>query len=162
MVYQIPIHSAHSNAHTNIIRAPVARRNESQIFSALFPWYANNLVFGLWYRCLDEGGPAVRQKRAPFGSRAFLFPQLQIESGERKATGAAHRIPHFVDCLFVAFNTGTALSPTATLVLVPRSKVRARSNTGRKTPRAAHRFQAGDTHPVDQRMARSRSTPPPP
>lgn len=87
------------------------------LLSALLLWCANILVFSLWYWRLDGGGPASRQKRAPFGSRAFLFPQLQIESGERKLMGAEHWTPRFVDYLFFAFNTSTAFSPTDTLVL---------------------------------------------
>ena len=87
------------------------------LLSALLLWCANVLVFSLWYWRLDGGGPASRQKRAPYGSRAFLFPQLQIESGERKFMGVEHWTPGFVDYLFLAFNTSTAFSPTDTLVL---------------------------------------------
>ena len=87
------------------------------LLSALLLWCANVLVFSLWYWRLDGGGPASRQKRAPYGSRAFLFPQLQIESGERKFMDAEHWTPRFVDYLFLAFNTSTAFSPTDTLVL---------------------------------------------
>jgi hypothetical protein len=93
------------------------------LLSALLLWCANILVFSLWYWRLDGGGPAIRQRHAPYGSRAFLFPQLQIESGERRAMGAEHWIPHFVDYLFLAFNTSTAFSPTDTLVLAGWAKL---------------------------------------
>jgi hypothetical protein len=92
------------------------------LISAFLLWCANILVFALWYWRLDGGGPSVRIKRTPYGSRAFLFPQLQIESGERKAMGAEHWCPGFVDYLFLAFNTSTAFSPTDTLVLARWAK----------------------------------------
>ena len=85
--------------------------------SAFLLWISNILTFALWYWRLDGGGPMVRHHRAPYGSRAFFFPQLQIESGERKAMGVDHWTPEFVDYLFVAFNLSTAFSPTDTLVL---------------------------------------------
>ena len=93
------------------------------LFSAFLLWCANILTFALWYWRLDGGGPAVRRKRAPYGSRAFLFPQLQIESGERRVMGVEHWNPVFVDYLFIAFNTSTAFSPTDTLVLKPWAKL---------------------------------------
>ena len=93
------------------------------LVSALLLWCANILIFSLWYWRIDGGGPTMRQKSAPYGSQAFLFPQLQIESGERKAMGAGNWTPGFVDYLFVAFNTSTAFSPTDTLVLARWAKL---------------------------------------
>ncbi len=93
------------------------------LISAFLLWWANILIFSLWYWRLDGGGPIIRQKNAPYGSRGFLFPQLQIESGERKAMGADKWTPGFVDYLFVAFNTSTAFSPTDTLVLARWAKL---------------------------------------
>ncbi len=43
---------------------------------------------------------------------AFLFPQMTSD-----APGEPLWSPHFVDYLFLAFNTSTALSPTDTAVL---------------------------------------------
>ncbi len=91
--------------------------------SAFLLWCSNILIFALWYWRLDGGGPILRHRRLPYGSRAFFFPQLQIESGERKAMGADHWTPGFVDYLFVAFNTSTAFSPTDTLVLARWAKL---------------------------------------
>ncbi len=90
--------------------------------SALLLWLANIVVFALWHWRLDGGGPVMRRCHIPYGSRWFLFPQLQIESGERKAMGADRWSPSFIDYLFVAFNTSTAFSPTDTLVLSPWAK----------------------------------------
>ena len=93
------------------------------LISAFLLWCVNILTFSLWYWRLDGGGPAVRRKRAPYGSRGFLFPQLQIESGERKLMDAEHWSPSYVDYLFIAFNTSTAFSPTDTLVLAAWAKL---------------------------------------
>ena len=50
-------------------------------------WFTNVLVFALWYWRLDGGGPAVRHERKQFGSRSFLFPQMQVEKQERGRFG---------------------------------------------------------------------------
>jgi uncharacterized membrane protein len=102
-----------------LVAALPARKEEptTLLISAFLLWCANILTFALWYWRLDGGGPAIRKKRAPYASRGFLFPQLQIESGERKAMGAENWAPGFIDYLFIAFNTSTAFSPTDTLVL---------------------------------------------
>src|SRR5262245_46436586 len=47
-------------------------------------WVTNVLVFGLWYWRLDGGGPNARERHHQFGSRSFLFPQMQIERAERE------------------------------------------------------------------------------
>jgi len=93
------------------------------LISASLLWCANILTFALWYWRLDGGGPAVRHKRIPYASKGFLFPQLQIESEERKAMGAEDWSPGFIDYLFIAFNTSTAFSPTDTLVLTRWAKL---------------------------------------
>lgn len=96
------------------------QKNESPtdlLTSALLLWLANIVVFALWHWLLDGGGPITRHRNCPYGSRWFLFPQLQIERTERTALGAADWTPTFVDYLFLAFNTSTAFSPSDTLVL---------------------------------------------
>src|SRR6266446_2128390 len=50
-------------------------------------WFTNVLVFALWYWRLDGGGPAARRQRQQFGSRSFLFPQMQVEKQERGRFG---------------------------------------------------------------------------
>ena len=42
-------------------------------------WLTNMLVFALWYWRLDGGGPRKREMHHEFGSRSFVFPQMQIE-----------------------------------------------------------------------------------
>jgi hypothetical protein len=87
------------------------------LLSAASLWLTNVLTFALWYWRLDGGGPFVRRQRDLSGSRAFLFPQMQIERSERSGFGVGRWSPGFVDYLFVAFNTSAAFSPTDTPVL---------------------------------------------
>jgi hypothetical protein len=75
-------------------------------------WFTNVLVFALWYWKLDGGGPLMREGRRGRLESSFLFPQMLGEDG-----GDPSWSPHFVDYLFLAFNTSTAFSPTDTAVL---------------------------------------------
>ena len=68
-------------------------------------WLTNVLVFALWYWRLDAGGPHHRDARAGHPDGAFLFPQMTLDGHETWS-------PHFMDYLFLAFNTSTAFSPT--------------------------------------------------
>jgi hypothetical protein len=79
--------------------------------SAVALWIANILIFALWYWKLDAGGPLVREQPGGLAHSSFLFPQMARESRDASWT------PHFVDYLFLAFNTSTAFSPTDTAVL---------------------------------------------
>jgi hypothetical protein len=79
--------------------------------SASALWVTNILVFALWYWKLDAGGPLERERTRGRLESAFLFPQLTQEG--LKASWS----PHFVDYLFLAFNTSTAFSPTDTAIL---------------------------------------------
>src|SRR5271157_2582511 len=80
--------------------------------SASALWITNILVFALWYWKLDAGGPLGRDEaHGPLNS-SFLFPQMLSREGQDSSW-----TPHFVDYLFLAFNTSTAFSPTDTAVL---------------------------------------------
>jgi hypothetical protein len=74
-------------------------------------WFTNVLVFALWYWKLDAGGPSEREKARGNIDSAFAFPQMAIPGCDSSWA------PHFVDYLFLAFNTSTAFSPTDTAVL---------------------------------------------
>lgn len=88
--------------------------------SAAGLWLTNILVFALWYWRLDAGGPYVRESATGPIKSAFLFPQMTRPD----ADGDAKRwSPHFVDYLFLAFNTSTAFSPTDTSVLSRNAKL---------------------------------------
>ncbi len=85
--------------------------------SAVALWSTNVLVFALWYWRLDAGGPNKRDLKAGHTDGAFLFPQMAMDEEIKKATGETNWSPGFVDYLFLAFNTSTALSPADTAVL---------------------------------------------
>jgi len=80
--------------------------------SACALWITNILVFALWYWKLDAGGPLGRDHNTGAIKSSFLFPQMLSQEG-----GDPRWSPHFMDYLFLAFNTSTAFSPTDTAVL---------------------------------------------
>jgi len=86
-------------------------------------WITNVFVFALWYWRLDGGGPTVRHERREFGSRSFLFPQMQIEKTERSRFACTSWRPRFVDYLFVAFTQSSTFGPTDAPLLARWSKV---------------------------------------
>jgi len=86
--------------------------------SAASLWATNVLVFALWYWRLDAGGPHERDKVPGHNEGAFLFPQMSFET-----TSDPNWSPNFVDYLFLAFNTSTALSPADTQALSRWAKI---------------------------------------
>src|SRR6266516_697808 len=85
-------------------------------------WLTNVLVFALWYWRLDGGGPNVRDRSREFGSRSFVFPQMQIEKVERGRFGVERWRPGFVDYLFIAFTQSSTFGPTDAPVLARWAK----------------------------------------
>lgn len=79
--------------------------------SAAALWFANLIIFAVWYWRLDAGGPHARDKVAGHSNGAFLFPQMMYPPPHRTWS------PQFVDYLFLAFNTSTAFSPTDVPIL---------------------------------------------
>jgi hypothetical protein len=86
-------------------------------------WITNILVFASWYWRLDAGGPRARELRGVHTDGAFLFPQMALDQQARREMGEQCWSPGFVDYLFLAFNTSTALSPTDSPVLSRWAKV---------------------------------------
>ena len=86
--------------------------------SASALWITNVLVFALWYWKLDAGGPLQRDRSRGRLDSSFLFPQMLRQEG-----GDSSWSPHFMDYLFLAFNTSTAFSPTDTAALSRWAKV---------------------------------------
>ena len=84
--------------------------------SAVSLWVTNILVFALWYWRLDAGGPNHRDQRVGHPDGAFLFPQMMSQDAQVTSEPQAWS-PNFIDYLFLAFNTSTALSPTDVPVL---------------------------------------------
>jgi hypothetical protein len=93
------------------------------LLSATFIWFANILVFALWYWRLDAGGPHGRDARVGHPEGAFLFPQMTMLPEAKAAAGQETWSPNFFDYLFLAFNTSTAFSPTDTPALARWGKV---------------------------------------
>lgn len=92
---------------------------ETLLRSAGSLWIANVLIFALWYWRLDAGGPHERDRRAGRLHSSFQFPQMLGQDSpdpEIKRESLAWS-PHFVDYLFLAFNTSAAFSPADTAVL---------------------------------------------
>ncbi len=90
---------------------------EKLLISAVALWVTNILVFATWYWRLDAGGPREREIRGVHTDGAFLFPQMTLDRESKKDMGEDRWSPGFVDYLFLAFNTSTALSPADTPVL---------------------------------------------
>lgn len=86
-------------------------------------WLTNIFVFALWYWRLDAGGPHQRDLRPDHEDGAFLFPQMVMSDEAKMRAGEQTWSPTFVDYLFLAFNTSTALSPTDTAVLSRWAKI---------------------------------------
>ena len=80
-------------------------------------WFTNVLIFALWYWHLDAGGPHQRDRVAKYASDSFLFPQMTMTGHQLVECGQGSWSPNFVDYLFLAFNSSTALSPADTAVL---------------------------------------------
>ena len=96
---------------------------EALLRSAAALWVTNVLVFASWYWRLDAGGPHQRDRRPGHVDGAFLFPQMTMDAAAKAAAGESAWSPGFVDYLFLAFNTSTALSPTDAPVLSPWAKL---------------------------------------
>lgn len=93
--------------------------------SAASLWFTNVLVFASWYWRLDAGGPHKRDQREGHPTGAFLFPQMTLNHAEKDHSNEKGDAwtPNFVDYLFLAFNTSTALSPTDAPVLSRWAKI---------------------------------------
>ncbi len=90
---------------------------ERLLLSAGALWFTNVLVFALWYWHLDAGGPHQRDSAVRYAPDAFLFPQMTMTGDQRAEAGMTDWSPGFMDYLFLAFNTSTALSPADTAAL---------------------------------------------
>ena len=100
----------------SVLSTPKEEMPAALLLSAAALWITNILVFALWYWRLDAGGPNHRDQRAGHDDGAFLFPQMMSDE-VKMAAGSPMWSPNFIDYLFLAFNTSTALSPTDVPVL---------------------------------------------
>lgn len=101
-----------------LLRALPAHKESPRdlLISAGSLWFANVLVFALWYWHLDAGGPHHRDQVKGHSNGAFLFPQMTL-------TEKPEWSPNFIDYLFLSFNTSTAFSPTDVPVLARWAKL---------------------------------------
>ncbi len=83
---------------------------------AVLLWSCNVLIFGIWFWEMDGNGPINRRRHQHVASD-FQFPQ---QSGGKPEKGW---FPGFIDYLFLAFCTSTALSPADTMPLTRRAKL---------------------------------------
>ena len=83
--------------------------------SGVLLWVSNVLVFASWYWEVDGDGPLIRHRNA-HQAADFQFPQQQ--GGNHTGWRAG-----FVDYLFLAFCSATALSPADTMPLTHRAKL---------------------------------------
>ncbi|GHO81098.1 hypothetical protein KSD_88690 [Ktedonobacter sp. SOSP1-85] len=97
-----------------IVTLPADKHAQVLFSSAIVLWLFNILVFSLWYWEVDGGGP-VKRHQAGHKAVDWQFPQ---QIGGNDGSWA----PHYLDYLFVAFTTATALSPTDTMPLTRRIK----------------------------------------
>ena len=96
------------------------------LVAAAVLWATNVIVFAMCYWRLDAGGPNARERRDAHTEGAFLFPQMTFAAPATPDATIAEEQgwrPHFVDYLFVAFNTSTAFSPTDAPVLSKLAKL---------------------------------------
>jgi hypothetical protein len=93
------------------------------LYSGAELWLTNVLVFALWYWRLDGGGATKRQQRREFGSRSFVFPQMQIEKVERSRFECTGWRPYFIDYLFIAWTTSSTFGPTDAPLLARWAKL---------------------------------------
>ena len=93
------------------------------LFSGALLWLTNVIVFALWYWRLDGGGPTARHEHPTFGSKSFLFPQMQLEKSERGRFECEGWRPIFVDYLFIAFTQSSTFGPTDAPLLARWAKV---------------------------------------
>jgi hypothetical protein len=89
--------------------------------SASALWITNILVFASWYWRLDAGGPHARERRGVHTDGAFLFPQMTLSPQRSRDMGEDSWNPGFVDYLFLAFNTSTALAFAILYLLMPET-----------------------------------------
>ena len=107
-----------------LIQALPARTEspEALLRSTAALWTTNIVVFALWYWRLDAGGPQQREKRPGHAEGAFLFPQMLLSPQALRPARQQDWAPTFLDDLFRAFTTSTALSPMDTPVLARWAK----------------------------------------
>lgn len=98
-----------------LVRNLTTLRGASLLETGATLYTINVLVFAAWYWEIDHGGP-IKRMIARRVAVDFQFPQHAAGNPQRW-------LPGFVDYLFLAFCTSTALSPADTVPLTRRAKL---------------------------------------
>lgn len=106
----------YGNAIVKDLHIPVETSGIVLFKDGVLLWISNVLLYSAWYWLLDGGGSLARRNAE--GRPDFAFPQ---QSGS--FPGWEGWYPRYMDYLFLAFNTSTAVSPTDTVVLSHRAKI---------------------------------------
>ena len=104
---------------------PKLASGEELFLAGVQIWITNILVFALWYWELDGDGPEARahvRSAAASKSADFLFPQMSPDESHLPSIDEAWK-PQFVDYLFLAFSTATALSAADTFPISRMAKM---------------------------------------
>lgn len=105
-----------------VVWVPPNHHEATLILRAAIPlWVGNIVLFALWYWRLDAGGPHIREGGHNLG-HGFVFPQMTLDDDLRARLCQPNWRPMFIDYVFLAFNTSTALSPTDTAVVAGWAK----------------------------------------
>jgi hypothetical protein len=101
----------------DVVRGEGIRDPSQLLLTGAAVWFTNVIVFGLWYREFDRGGPIERAIGSqPFPD--FLFPQMTSPE-----LAPADWEPGFVDYLYVSFTNATAFSPTDVMPMTRWAKL---------------------------------------
>lgn len=123
MALVIIVSLANARALLLLVEALLAGKTENGrtlLVDALNIWATNVVVFSLWYWALDGGSGVPRIDRRDHKERSeFMFPYMTLPAEIADADAR----PHYVDYLFLSFNTSTAFSPTDTMPLTARMKL---------------------------------------
>lgn len=93
----------------------VITRGADLLKPAALLWAINVVIFAIWYWEVDGDGPIGRHRRR-HEAADFQFPQ-------QAGGNTTQWVPAYIDYLFLAFCTATALSPADTLPLTRRVKL---------------------------------------
>ena len=102
-----------------------AQTGKELLLAGVEIWITNIIVFSLWYWEVDAGGPQTRARSnsaADFDAPDFLFPQMNPGAGGEAMCVRTGWRPRFLDYVYLAFNTSTALSPADTMPLTEAAK----------------------------------------
>jgi uncharacterized membrane protein len=90
----------------DLVRAEGLRDPTQLLLTGSAIWLTNMIVFALWYREFDRGGPIARAV-APRPDPDSLFPQMTSPE-----LAPEHWPPQLVDYMYLSFTNATTFSPT--------------------------------------------------